>query len=51
MQNKEIGEKDKAAIIIDMMAAGVDSTGSTVGFMLYNLAKNPEVRTRHDVLG
>ena len=46
MQNKEIGEKDKAGIIIDMMLAGVDTTGSTVGFMLYNLAKNPEVKSK-----
>lgn len=38
--------RDKKAAVIDFIAAGITTLGSSLTFLLYNLAKNPSVQQR-----
>ena len=41
-RNRDIGAAIPVTMAIDGMTAGVDTTGNTMAFWLYHLAKNPD---------
>ena len=40
-------EEMATAMAMDMLFAGIETTGNTLGFLLYNLATNQEKQNKH----
>ncbi|ROT76614.1 hypothetical protein C7M84_004799 [Penaeus vannamei] len=46
LMTEGLTKKDVVTLILDMLFAGIDTTSHTLGFTLYQLARNPEIQAK-----
>ncbi|XP_035215853.1 cytochrome P450 302a1, mitochondrial-like isoform X2 [Stegodyphus dumicola] len=45
-ENKDLKSTDISLLMTEIFSAGIDATGNTIGYALYNLTKKPEVQEK-----
>jgi cytochrome P450 len=46
LSRKDFGRKESILMSLDLLLSGIETTSNTEAFLLYNLAKNPEVQEK-----